>query len=130
MKRLVAFVAVITLLLSQSPMVFAKDIPGMLAGGLGIVAGVPGGAIAGLQRGAINKGVEYGNAFSDTLGGGFIGKLVGFHGGLLVGAVTGGVTGVLSGGLHGLIDGYNHPLSVESISMDGDYLDYDPYDII
>jgi hypothetical protein len=127
-KNLISFLA-LSLLLT---MVIAKPAKAADKGLLSIVGpivGVPVGAVMGGVRGMTSKGVEYTGSFSKAMGDGFIGRLIGTPTGLIVGGATGGVTGLLHGILHGVTDGIDDPLSAKSASLDGDFIDYDPYEL-
>jgi hypothetical protein len=64
------------------------------------------------------------------MGDGFVGRLIGTPTGLIVGGATGAVTGLVKGVVDGVVEGINDPLSAKSASLDGDFIDYDPYEII
>ena len=93
-----------------------------------VLISTPVGAFVGLGRGAISKGVQYADAFSNDFGDGVIPKLVGIPAGLLVGGVAGGVTGLLRGVIDGVRISTQDPFSAEAMSLDGNFLDFDPYD--
>jgi hypothetical protein len=94
---------------------------------LGALVGTPIGAIAGLVRGSTSKGVEYTGTFSDKVGHGAVGKIVGYPTGLIVGGLTGGLSGIVTGVVNGVSKGIDDPFSTESMSLDGDFMDFDPY---
>jgi hypothetical protein len=97
---------------------------------IGPIVGVPVGGVAGLVRGAFSKASEYSDTFSESLGGHPLSKIVGIPTGFVTGAVTGSVTGLLKGVLDGVVLGITEPLSPESGSLQGDVLDYEPYNIL
>lgn len=95
---------------------------------VGVVLGTPVGMFGGGIRGAASKGIEYADVVSEDLGDGPLGNIFGIPVGLIVGEVAGGLTGVLKGAITGVKVGYSDPLTNESFSVDGPFLDYDPYD--
>jgi hypothetical protein len=97
---------------------------------VGPIVSIPVGAGAGLLRGTITGGTHYADTVSDGIGGGVIGKLIGVPTGLVLGGVTGGVTGTVKGVVDGLVLGVEHPLTSKSMSLDGDFMDFDSYTIL
>lgn len=92
---------------------------------LGSVVAVPIGAMVGSVRGSVAKSVDYAQSFSEPYT-----PIVGGPLGFATGLVTGAVTGLLKGIFTGLVVGVDKPFSAESISFDGKFLDYEPYEII
>lgn len=95
---------------------------------LGVVTGLPVGAIFGGARGSLSKGTEYADAFSDELGDGPLANIFGIPAGMFVGGIAGGLTGLVKGGIDGIKIGAESPFTNESYSVDGDVLSFDPYD--
>ncbi len=95
---------------------------------LGVAIGIPVGGLLGLLRGGASKGVEYSHDMQDHIGGGELGDTLGSVTGFTLGAVTGSVTGLLNGALTGLTKGISDPLTKESMTASGNFIDYDPYD--
>lgn len=93
-----------------------------------ILVSTPVGAIVGLGRGAISKGVQYADAFSNDFGEGVIPKLLGIPSGFFVGGIAGGATGFLRGVFDGVRISTQNPFSAEAMSLEGNFLDFDPYD--
>ena len=56
-----------------------------------------------------------------------LGVVTGIPVGVMVGGFTGGITGVVNGVATGAIVGWNDPLTNESYSAEGSYIDYDSY---
>jgi hypothetical protein len=96
---------------------------------IGPIVGIPVGGVAGLLRGSFSKASEYSDTFSESLGGSSLAQVVGIPTGFITGAATGGITGLLKGVVDGAVLGITEPLSPESGSLQGDVLDYEPYDI-
>lgn len=94
---------------------------------LGSVSGLVVGPIAGLVRGSVSKGVDHADDLSDAMGDGMIGSAIGIPAGGLTGIVTGAVTGIPNGMITGLVKGWEDPFTSESYSLEGKFLDYDPY---
>jgi hypothetical protein len=92
---------------------------------LGTVVAVPVGAVAGLVRGSVAKSFDYSQSFSESYTP-FIGGPLGF----LTGLATGSITGLLKGVFTGLVVGVEKPFSAESLSLDGKFRDFEPYEII
>ncbi len=128
MKKIISLPMVLALLLTVFVSKPAKA--ASLMSVVGPVVGIPVGAVAGTVRGMTSKGLEYTDSFPGHLGLGIIGKIIGIPAGLAVGGVTGGVTGLVKGSVTGLTEGIHHPLSEKSMSLDGDFVDYDPYTIL
>ncbi len=95
---------------------------------VGVITGVPIGFFAGAARGATVKGVEYADSFSQELGDEPIGNIIGVPVGLFVGEILGGVTGMVNGVITGVKVGLDDPLTNENYSLDGEFMDYNPYD--
>jgi len=95
---------------------------------IGPVFSVPVGTVAGLLRGGVAMGAS--TADSTVLGTHFLARTIEMPVGFAIGLTTGSVTGGVKGMTTGLIEGINDPLSLESASLDGDFIDYDPYTII
>ncbi len=93
-----------------------------------VLVSTPVGAFVGLGRGAVSKGIQYADAFSNDFGEGVIPKLIGIPGGLFVGGIAGGVTGFVRGAIDGVRISTQDPFSAEAMSLDGNFLDFDPYD--
>ncbi len=96
---------------------------------LGVIVGTPISTVSGLLRGSVAKGTEYSGTFSDEMGGGTIAQVIGVPTGMVTGVVTGGVTGVIKGLINGIVVGVDKPFSSESMSLDGEFADYDPYNL-
>ena len=95
-----------------------------------IIVGIPVGFVIGGTRGAVSKASQYGSDLSEDLGDNTIAKVVGYPTGIVVGAVGGLVTGVTRGLVDAFYYGINDPFSPESLSVEGEFLDYDPYEVI
>lgn len=125
MRKIVNYsVAVSLLLCAAITPVRAAD---PLSSILGALIATPISTVSGLLRGSVAKGSEYSNTFSDELGGGTFGQVVGVPTGMVTGVVTGGVTGLMKGLINGIIVGVDKPFTAESMSLDGEFTDYDPY---
>ena len=118
------------LLLASMTMFAPAKAENVVAGVAGSVSGAVVGAVASTARGATSKAIEYGNETSAFMGDGFLGRSLGFHLGAVVGVATGAVTGLAKGFLNGIHEGYSRPFSEASISMDGEYIDYEPYHML
>ena len=92
------------------------------------IVSAPVGAIVGLGRGSISKAAQYADAFSNDFGDGLVSKLIGIPSGVIVGGVAGGVTGLLRGLVNGIRISTQEPFSAEAMSLDGNFLDFDPFD--
>ncbi len=95
-----------------------------------VIVGIPAGFFIGGVRGATSKAAEFGSDLSEDLGNDTVAKVVGYPTGIVVGGVTGLVTGVTRGIVDAFYYGINEPFSPESLSVEGDFLDYDPYDVV
>lgn len=96
---------------------------------VGPIIGVPVGGVSGLIRGAFSKASKYSDTFSSALGDNVIGDIIGIPTGFVTGAATGSITGLIKGITDGVVLGIEEPLSPESASLEGDLLDYEPYEI-
>jgi hypothetical protein len=96
---------------------------------LGVILGTPVSTVSGLLRGSITKGSEYSGTFSEEMGGGTLGHLIGVPTGMVTGIVTGGSTGLIKGLINGIVVGVEEPFSAESMSLNGEFADYDPYNL-
>lgn len=96
----------------------------------GSVFGSTVGSVAGLVRGASNKGADYASSFSDGMGEGILGNVVGKPAGFVTGLVAGGGTGLANGFATGITEGWSEPFTARSFTMEGDFLDYDPYEFL
>lgn len=127
MKKTITTIAV-TALLASTNLSAQASVMSVIKGIAGAAIGMPVGAVMGLLRGAANKGVSYADGGREKLSSaGEAGEVVGTVGGLAIGELTGGITGVLNGLQRGLRLGYTEPFTVCSISLQGEFLDYDPY---
>lgn len=97
---------------------------------VGMALGTPVSMIAGMARGSLSKSIEYAGEFPQSMGDGMFSHLVGVPGGALVGLFTGGITGLLRGTFNGVINGIDYPFTAKSVSLDGKFLDYEPYEIL
>jgi hypothetical protein len=130
MKKTYALIVVLGLILTTA---VSRPVLAMEKGVMSIVGpivGVPVGGIMGLVRGAESKGVEYADTFSKKMGDDLLGKLIGIPTGLIVGHVAGGITGLAKGVVDGVVIGIDDPLSTESASLSGEFLDFEPYKIL
>lgn len=129
MKKLISLVLVLgfvlTTAVSQPACAMEKGILSIV----GPIVGVPVGGVMGLMRGAVSKGSEYADTFSKEMGDNLLAKVIGVPSGLIVGHVTGGVSGLIKGVVDGVTIGIDDPLSAESAALDGDFLDYNPYEV-
>lgn len=129
MKKLLCIPVALSLLLS---IVIAKPAKAMEKGPLSIIGpivGAPIGGVMGLLRGFTAKAVHHSDTVSEDLGDGFAGRLIGTPLGLVFGGVAGGITGLVRGVVDGIVIGIDNPLSSESATLDGDFIDYDPYEL-
>lgn len=97
---------------------------------LGPVFAVPIGTVAGVLRGGVSEGVHHADTVSTSLGDGVIGKIIGTPVGLTVGLATGGIFGGLNGALTGITTGLDKPFTTTSMSLDGNFIDYDAYSVL
>lgn len=93
------------------------------------LTGMTVGAPVGLFRGMIAKSVQFASNVDDAFGDNIFSKIIGYPIGIISGAVAGGFTGIFKGAWTGLRSGWRKPFSQESFSLDGDFLDYDPFEI-
>jgi len=128
MKKLLSSSLALALLLTAVLVKPVKADVGILSP-IGAIVGIPVGGAFGLLRGGVTKAVEYTDSLSDSLGGGIFGHLIGVPGGFVIGTVTGGTTGLIKGVTDGLVIGIDNPLSEESLTLNGKFTDYDPYDM-
>jgi hypothetical protein len=129
MKKLISLILVLGFVLTT---VVSQPASAMEKGPLSIlgpIVGIPVGGVMGLMRGAVSKGSEYADSFSKEMGDNLLAKIIGVPSGLIVGHVTGGVTGLIKGVVDGVTIGIDDPLSAESATLDGDFLDYEPYEV-
>lgn len=127
-KIIVSFISFAILLSTSLAPAKANDQP--VLGVLGVLTGVPIGLIAGAARGSTVKSVQYADAWSNEISDTrVVGKLIGVPLGLIVGSFAGGITGGIKGIVDGISIGYNDPFTTESYSLEGDFMDIDPYDI-
>lgn len=89
----------------------------------------PLGTVLGAVRGSVSKSLDHQKDFSDALGSGIIGNLIGRPTGFVTGLVTGLGSGAAKGLVDGLVVGVKKPFSRESISMAGDFTDFNSYRI-
>ena len=89
----------------------------------------PLGTVLGAVRGGVSKSLDHSEDFTETLGDGFFANLIGRPTGFITGLVTGVTTGAAKGLVTGLVTGVEEPFSKESISMAGDYTDFDSYKV-
>lgn len=92
------------------------------------IISAPLGGFFGLARGALAKSSQYASSFSTDFGEGLLPRLVGVPTGFVIGGVAGGATGLLKGVINGVRISLNRPFSAAAMSLDGDFIDYDPYD--
>lgn len=93
-----------------------------------VLLSTPLGGFFGLTRGAIAKSTQYASAFSNDFGEGLMPKLVGVPSGFIVGGIAGGATGLARGVFNGIRISLNKPFSAAAMSLDGEFIDFDPYD--
>jgi|GEM_PF-1553917 hypothetical protein len=130
MKKLIALQLLSALLVSLFAHAPVKASSYGIFSILGPVVAVPVGTVSGVLRGGIAGGVHHADTVSDGLGNGVIGKVIGTPIGLTTGFVTGGLFGGLSGVMTGITKGLDDPFSTTSMSLDGDFIDYDAYSIM
>ncbi len=130
MKKMISLPLALSLLLTMVIAKPAKAADKGLLSIIGPIVGVPIGAVMGTVRGMTSKGVEYTGDFSEAMGDGFFGRLIGTPTGLIIGGATGAVTGLVKGVVDGVVIGIDDPLSAKSASLDGDFIDYEPYEIL
>ncbi|MCH2228565.1 MAG: hypothetical protein MK033_12405 [Candidatus Caenarcaniphilales bacterium] len=87
----------------------------------------PLGAVLGAVRGSVAKSLDHSEGFPEALGGGTVANIVGVPTGFLTGLVTGFGSGAAKGLVDGVVVGVRDPLSRASISMEGNYTDFNSY---
>lgn len=108
---------------------FARDDSawGVVKSTAAIFLGTPVSFFTGMARGGTVKGANYADALSENMGDGtaanIIGKPVGFVGGLAAGGIAGAIKGVYNGIYYGV----KEPFSRENFTVEGDFMDFDPY---
>lgn len=106
--------------------VFARH--GAISKTTSAIISTPLGGFFGLARGAVTKSSQYASSFSNEFGEGVLPRLIGVPTGFLVGGIAGGATGLLKGVINGVRISLDSPFSAAAMSLDGDFLDFDPYD--
>jgi len=125
LKRLFFLVLVLSLSLAASP---AYSSHGAVSKVTSSLISAPLGGFFGLARGAVSKSSQYASSFSTEFGEGLLPRLVGVPSGFLVGGAAGGLTGLLRGVINGVRISQDSPFSAAAMSLDGDFIDFDPYD--
>lgn len=113
------------LLLSSVP-VHARH--GAISKTTSAIISAPLGGFFGLARGAVTKSSAYASSFSNEFGEGVLPRLIGVPTGFIVGGIAGGATGLVKGVINGVRISLDSPFSAAAMSLDGDFLDFDPYD--
>jgi len=96
----------------------------------GAILGMGIGSASGFMRGSISKSVELASDFNDSFGQGTASNIAAGTAGAVTGLVTGAGTGVLNGMMTGVIEGWSNPFTSESFSIEGRFLDYDPFEFL
>jgi hypothetical protein len=99
---------------------FAKFVSGVVE--------APVGGVFGLLRGATTKGAQYADAFAYETGDTPLAKIISTPIGLIVGGAVGGAVGLVNGIYTGINQSVDEAFTTEGFSLDGDFLDYDPYE--
>ncbi|NQY80370.1 MAG: hypothetical protein HRT47_08660 [Candidatus Caenarcaniphilales bacterium] len=89
----------------------------------------PLGTVLGAVRGGVSKSLDHSEDFTDAIGSGFFANLIGRPTGFVTGLVTGVTSGAAKGLVDGVVVGVKDPFSKESISMAGDYTDFNSYKV-
>jgi hypothetical protein len=125
LKRLSFLVLALSWFLAASPVYSSHGAVSKITSSL---ISAPLGGFFGLARGAISKSSQYASSFSTEFGEGLLPRLVGVPSGFLIGGVAGGATGLLRGVINGVRISQDSPFSAAAMSLDGDFIDFDPYD--
>ncbi len=94
-----------------------------------ILVGVPTGFFVGGVRGAVSKTAEYDSHISQEVDN-TVAKVVAYPFATALGLAGGLVTGVTRGLVDAFYYGINDPFTAEAFSVEGSFLDYDPYDVV
>lgn len=127
MKRLIF---VLVLLSSSFNYVQADDSAwGVIKGTAGVLLGTPVSFFTGIARGATRKSIDFTEAIQDGFGRETtFSKIVSYPLGFVSGGLIGGAAGAVKGVTNGIYYGVKEPFSEENFTVEGDFVDFEPFD--